>query len=229
MHQNPASPIPTLTYFFRNRIAFEVLNREIIPTITKPLIRIGCVGCSDGREAYSVILANWGKRQTLEVTGYDYVPELLKSARAGEYLLEANSQEYRILDALGIAQGDAYTETEVWDLDMRCKQIAFTGEMKAHVRFESADILDKPLPVSHDIILAQYFLFHYQFPDRINILANLHKSIVGGGWLVCESDPTWLGYGQYFGWMKTIEDYGFKRITTTSGGDSAQIYTRIPN
>ncbi|MDY0961014.1 chemotaxis protein CheB [Massilia sp. CFBP9026] len=88
----------SVTNFFRDREAFEALEREVIPRIfqTTPAdeqIRSWALGCATGEEAYSVamLLADQnalepaGQARSLQVFGSDIDARALAVARAGTY------------------------------------------------------------------------------------------------------------------------------------------------
>ena len=92
-----------VTSFFRDRDSFSVLENDVIPQILSSKvhgskIRVWCVGCSTGQEAYSigmllteqVNLQNEGgpQRIKIEIFATDIDPNAISAARAGVYSKE---------------------------------------------------------------------------------------------------------------------------------------------
>jgi PAS domain S-box-containing protein len=87
----------SVTSFFRNPEAFEILKRKIFPSLllarrkSKSPIRIWTLGCSTGQEAYSIVMAytefaeNNFRAPQLQVFATDLNEALLEKARHGLY------------------------------------------------------------------------------------------------------------------------------------------------
>ena len=73
------------THFFREPILHPILEHLVIPSFERRPVRIASVGCSDGREVYSMLIHFWKRKNELVLHGYDSNPELITEARdAGE-------------------------------------------------------------------------------------------------------------------------------------------------
>ena len=83
----------SVTSFFRNPEAFEVLNRTVFPQIIKrgeEPVRVWVLGCSTGQEAYSIAMAFMefsqpakGRLPKLQIFATDLNEALLEKARQG--------------------------------------------------------------------------------------------------------------------------------------------------
>lgn len=85
----------SVTAFFRNPAAFEVLKKKVFPKLVKPQrdqpLRVWVPGCSSGQEAYSIAMAlvefaeRSGQGRRLQLFATDVNEALLDKARAGFY------------------------------------------------------------------------------------------------------------------------------------------------
>lgn len=86
----------TVTNFFRDPDAFELLGRKIIPDLLKKKrpdapLRIWVPGCATGEEAYSIAMLvheameEFNKHLNIQIFATDIDPEALEFARAGLY------------------------------------------------------------------------------------------------------------------------------------------------
>src|SRR5260370_12232906 len=86
----------SVTGFFRNREAFEVMKKSVFPKLLKNRspdnsIRVWVLGCSTGQEAYSIAMSfleftsRANSNVPLQVFATDLNEALLEKARAGFY------------------------------------------------------------------------------------------------------------------------------------------------
>lgn len=86
----------TVSHFFRNPLAFELLAERILPEIIRgkveqglPELRIWSVGCASGEEPFSVallideLLEHEGQEVDVSIFATDINPEILNRAQAG--------------------------------------------------------------------------------------------------------------------------------------------------
>ena len=218
--------IPHQTEFHRNRSAFKALEEKIIPSFTTFPIAIASIGCSDGREAYSVLLQHWADRDRLRIAGYDIDQNVINVAKNSEYEIGYEFEEYKWIRSLNIHEGEAYTEKIFWRYDMKTAKISMSKDAKKHTKFKRGNIQSGPIPGNYDIILALNLLYHFPETERGRILENIFVSLNKGGWLVCESDPSWMGCHGYAKWMKDITKFGFEKQTEIDS-DFSQVYRKI--
>lgn len=64
----------------------------------------------------------------------------------------------------------------------------FSQRARSQVHFALHDILDTPLHDGFKIISLLKVLPHYPRESRLAILANIHASLVEGGWLLVDSE-----------------------------------------
>jgi chemotaxis protein methyltransferase CheR len=218
------SGINQQTRFFRDDQAFKIFRDMILPAYSpSQSLHVASVGCSDGREAYSLLLENWRQNGRLSLDAFDVNPANIETAQRGEYDASADPYEgeMRLFEALGPEAKKAYGVTAVSNKDIpwlrfndsHVRRISFNDEAKARINFQTHNILRGPLPQQYDVVLLLNVLMHYNPSGRESILANVHRSMREGGWLLCEtadwSDP-FPGRRQYFRGMEDLDNLGFE-------------------
>jgi chemotaxis methyl-accepting protein methylase len=221
------SSINLKTWFFRDVQVLDAFQDRVLPTYpSDEVVHVASVGCSDGREAYSLLLNNWGQRERLRIEGFDVNPSAIEAAVAGEYEISTNpfDGELKHFKSLGLVDiNEAYELIAMPNGNIpwlrfnnsHKKIIKFNDEAKKRVNFHVHDILMEPLPQEYDVILLLNMLMHYNPTGRERVLSNVFDSMKKGGWLLCETtDPSNLlpERQEYFKWMKDLERFGFEAI-----------------
>lgn len=176
------------TYFFREKLSFDALEREILPGIIRgrrggdQRLRIWSAACSTGEEAYSIAmmlrqnvpdLADW----TVTILATDINPRFLK--QAGE----------------GVFGEWSFRETPEWMRDRFFRKIAkgryqILPEIKDMVTFDYLNLAEDIYPSllnqtnAMDVILCRNVLMYFAPDQARKVIANLHHALVDGGWLV---------------------------------------------
>ena len=176
------------TYFFRERKTFDALRTQVLPGIVRNRresglrLRIWSAACCSGEEAYSLAillrevipdLANWH----VTILATDINDQFLKKGAAGVYSrwsFRETPPEFR----------DRYfTQTP----DGR---FAILPEIKEQVTFAHLNLVEDVFPAlatdtnAMDLLLCRNVLMYFTEPQVRKVVANLHRSIVDGGWLV---------------------------------------------
>lgn len=207
--------IPSDTRFFKDMRTLSTFKNVVLPHYPpSKTIRIACVGCSDGREPYSFLLANWNQRQILQIDAFDINSHSLETAVKGEYGVSTHPVygELTYLNALELANpGEAYTISNGNHVGLR--KVNLTEDARKNVNFQIHDIVQEPLPRNdYDVVLLLCMLMHFSPEGRERVLSNVHSSIKNDGWLLCEEanwrDPL-KGRFEYFKWMENLERFGF--------------------
>lgn len=180
------SAIPTATSFFRERDALAGFRHVCFPSF--PLdarVRVASVGCSEGREPYSILIDNWDRRENLSIHAYDRNKEKLQRAREGYYAIKAfETRKFEELEKAGacfISQKSNFCRGYEF-------AVQFSQETKARIQFEERDILTERLPEQADVVFLMWLLVHYGFEGRKRILENVYQSLSSGGWLFVDSN-----------------------------------------
>ncbi len=215
------------TSFFRYNDLFPILENIAIPSFNKQPIKIASVGCSDGREVYSILINFWKIKDKIVLHGYDSNQELIKEAISGGLEKAVNSKGNR-LDSIYYL---TYNELNKWKHfgaegiayivnprigDYSWADLTFTKLARKKINFGVHDITKNMLPERHDIVVLLNLLCHYAIKGREIILENVRNSLTGNGWLICE------GYNhgsanaaeEYDGFMKDLSEFGFIKQTT---------------
>ncbi len=203
------SVVNSKTHFFRDRHVLYTLKRIVLPCYAadKP-VSIASVGCSTGREVYSVLMQNWDR--DIRVDGYDINPHNIETAIKGEY--ELSSVLMDTSDFLGLRDlGRFYDVIKEGGI---LKYLKMLEEAKEKTGFYVHDILDGPLPEKYDVVLLLNVLKHFTEKGREKILLNVHESMVENGWLLCERVPIIEPEPEaadYLPWMEDLSRFGFEK------------------
>ncbi len=192
--------VPQQTDWFRDRDVVRVLRYQLLPPMVEyGRVQIASIGCSFGMEVYSYLLALWDFRHSIELYGFDINIESLRIAASGvfpgrlplrgtildclpvSFQDEALVARSAIADAVqGVKLLDRTTGLEVW--------FEFSSYARSQAHFAVHDILDSRLPTRFTVISLLKVLLHYPRESKLAILANVHASLVEGGWLLVDSD-----------------------------------------
>lgn len=175
------------TYFFREKLALNLLIDSIIPSIKpqifngKKHLNIWCAGCSSGEEPYSIAMT---LRESLpdpdqwEITllGTDLNTQALQKARRGEY----SSWSFR--DTTETIKQKYFTKSE--------KKLLINPDIRNMVRFSQHNLATDAFPASSDgskqwdVIFCRNVLMYFS-PDVIQrITKKMHYSLKTDAWFI---------------------------------------------
>lgn len=175
--------------FFRNPLAFALLEQLILPGLieekvrSRGEIRIWSAGCAAGQEAWSVAmlldeLAAIGARPVpFRIFATDLSEKDLIHARGGVYSATAlGNVRLRHLDSCFSRQGETYT---------------IAPRLKDRVDFSGYDLLDEETTCppaciygNFDLVLCSNVLLYYR-PEVVRLMLNkLQRSLAPGGYLL---------------------------------------------
>jgi two-component system, chemotaxis family, CheB/CheR fusion protein len=171
----------SVTTFFRDRDAFEELQRTVIPRLFKDneeveSIRVWVAGCATGEEAYSLAIllleeaAKHELRPAIQLFGSDLDARALTTAREGRYppAIEADVSEER-LRRFFTREEDSY----------RVRQ-----EVRDIVLFAAHDLVKDP-PFSHvDLISCRNVLIYLDRDLQEQVCGTFHYALRPGGYLM---------------------------------------------
>jgi two-component system CheB/CheR fusion protein len=175
----------SVTSFFRDPAAFDVLKKLVFPALTQgksrnEMVRAWVLGCSTGEEAYSIAMAyteyleESGRRTPMQVLASDVNAAGIEKARAGVY-------------PKGIEQ------------DVSAQRLRFFNEVNGAYRvvkpirdmciFARHNSLTDP-PFSHiDLVSCRNLLIYLEPVLQKKVMSLLHYSLRPNGFL-------WLGYSE---------------------------------
>lgn len=175
------------TSFFREKDHFELLAREILPSLQgrRPL-RAWCAASSTGEEPYTLAMVfqkhlgtgNW------RLVASDINAEVLAHARRGLYAIERAAsipQEYLrrfCLKGTGEYQGKFLIERD----------------LRAGIDFRQANLIDLPADLKgFDLIFLRNVMIYFDAPTKERILARIWERMEPGAWLVLSHSESLTG------------------------------------
>lgn len=164
----------TVTGFFREREAFEALQRTILPALShRSPIRIWCAGCATGEEAYSIgmVVLEGAKERGFNssILATDLNRAALAKAKSGLYPKEA----------LAGLKEEQLTRHFLFDGAYQVKPA-----LKGLIRFEAHDLTSDPPPRGMDITFCRNVLIYYDEPTQVKICSTLVQALNPGGFLL---------------------------------------------
>jgi chemotaxis protein methyltransferase CheR len=185
------------TYFFRDRLPFELLMSGPIKRLeaaraAERRISIWSVGCSTGQEAYSLAMAFAEQEQRwrgwkIDIVGTDISRAAILKARSGLYT------QFEVQRGLPVMQMIR------WFSEAGEGQWQIADRLRSAVRFEARGIAEPaPLPGRFDIILCRNLLLYFADSMRRLAFTRLADSIVPDGTLMLGAGETVIGQTDRF-------------------------------
>jgi len=185
-----------VTAFFRDPAVWTFLAQEIIPrvvagrTAADP-VRVCCVGCASGEEAYSVAmlfseaLSEKSFRKLVKIYATDVDGDALTRARRATY-------DHKAVEAVPVPLREKYFEA--------AGSNAFTvrGDLRRVVIFGRHDLV-QDAPISRlDLLVCRNTLMYFTAETQPRILARFHFALKDGGFLVLGKSEMLLNQGDLF-------------------------------
>lgn len=184
------------TYFFRDRIMFDLLGSEVLPDLaakrvdTKRL-SIWSAGCSTGQEALSLAMlfaeqpARW-QGWRIDILGTDISGRAIETARGGLYT------QFEIQRGLGVSQMLRWFNETADGWRPR-------PELRRPIRFERRNVLDAPPdPGRFDLVLCRNVLLYFAAGNRAKAFGRLAEATADDGWLMIGAGETVTGHSDAF-------------------------------
>ena len=184
------------TYFFRDRIMFDLLAREVLPDLavkraTTRRLSIWSAGCSTGQEALSLamLFADQPERWAgwrVDILGTDVSARAIAAARAGTY------SQFEIQRGLGVTQMLRWFDETPQGWRPR-------RELASKVRFTQRNVLDAPPdPGSFDLVLCRNVLLYFDRSNRGRAFDRLATAVAPDAWLMIGAGETASGHSAAF-------------------------------
>lgn len=162
-----------VTEFFRDPQAWRALEDDVVPILAEQAragqrVRVWCVGCATGEEAYSIaiLLAESIKdRDRVEILGTDLDPAAISAATHGTY----DATRMRGVDALRIERF-----FEPTDHGHRANSL-----LRAMVKFRVHDATRDEAPGSFDLIICRNLLIYFDATLQAQMITKLRAAVVG--------------------------------------------------
>ena len=183
------------TYFFRDRIPFDLLGKAILPKLVQrrqsKRLCIWSAGCSTGQEAYSLAMlfaedpvrwAGW----TIDILGTDVSESAVRRARDGVY------SQFEVQRGLGINQMIRWFE----ECDNGWRAVE---PLRRMVRFQVQNLLEPaPHPGQFDIVLCRNVLLYLNSERRGQVFDRIAAATEPDGWLMLGAGETVIGQTRRF-------------------------------
>jgi two-component system CheB/CheR fusion protein len=170
-----------VTSFFRDEIAWDYLQRDIVPRIVELHdgidggIRLWSTGCATGEEAFSLAmvfaeeLGEESFKTRVKIYATDIDDEALRTGRHAEYTAKQ-------MEPVPADLRERYFEE-------RNGNYAFRTDLRRAVIFGRHDLIQDP-PISRiSLLLSRNTLMYFDAETQHRILANFHFSLRDGGYL----------------------------------------------
>ncbi len=190
------------TYFFREKIIFELLEKQILPELiysrrgTNQHLRIWSAGCASGEEPYSIAILLHKlipdlERWNITILATDINPRVLQKALRGIYA------DWSFRDTPPWVREGYFKKTE----DGRLQILPSIQKM---VSFSHLNLVGDAYPSlcnntnAMDVIFCRNVLMYFAPKWQKNGVENLHCSLVEGGWLfVSPTEASHILFSQF--------------------------------
>ena len=167
------------TWSRRDRAAFEVLERELLPALTAARggrVRIWSAGGGTGQEAYSLAIAALEAGAEVEVLATDLSRQAIEKAMSGLYT------------SFEIQRGLSARVMLRW-FEQVDDQWRARPELRAAIRFKRANLLDEPGDEGRfDIVFCRHVLNDMASDRRARLLDGLERRLIDDGCLFLGAD-----------------------------------------
>jgi chemotaxis protein methyltransferase CheR len=209
------------TYFFRDRLPFELLMAGPLRRLEQSRARekkisIWCAGCSTGQEAYSLAMNFADERLRwqgwkIDIVGTDLSRSAVERARAGIY------SQFEVQRGLAVVQMIRYFE----ELGGGEWQVSQT--LRDMVRFNIGNITDPPPhPGRFDIVLCRNVLLYFSPEMKRLAFTRLAQALTPDGTLMLGAGETVIGQTDRF-----LSDQDFRGLYMPKPGAADEKAARV--
>jgi len=198
------------TCFFRNMPQLEAFEKHVVPSFLRSdgpsVLRIWSAGSSSGEEAYSYALLYLERllpanpKLRIEIVGTDISESVLKTARAGEYRrYSVRNLPQKYLDKYFVVDGERYLLRE---------------EVKQLAKFQRLNLIDQQQVRSmknFHVILCCNVLIYFDQKAKIQVVADLYKSLSYGGFLFVGFSELLHGISSAFKLISLPQTTGYRK------------------
>lgn len=215
----------SVTNFFRDPEAFEILEKKIIPKLfedknSEEPIRIWIPGCATGEEAYSVAIllheyaADLDYMPQIKIFGTDISDEALRTARRAIYseTIATDISEKRLQHYFH-KEGSGYRVNK---------------EIREKVLISNHDVLSDPPFLKQDLVACRNLLIYFNHDLQNEVLKILHYSLQPGGFLFLGMADSTIGVTDFFAPVNKKKGIYISRQIPTSQKDVPR-FPLLPN
>lgn len=174
------------TSFFRDVTLWKALQFHVLPDISRDALAQGrpalvwSAACSTGQEAYSLAILCKEIGTRVLIHGTDISPDVVTKAQSGRYVrMEVN----RGLPARRLLGHFIQLAGDVWQLN---------PDICATATFQVANLLDRPIGHSYDLILLRNVLIYFDEKVRLRVFNHIYGAMRPGGYLLLGSSESLL-------------------------------------
>ena len=185
----------SVTNFFRDKEAFQNLERDVLPRIltdktSKDQVRLWVAGCATGEEAYSMAMllaeqiGHLPDAPKVQIFATDIDEDAIAAARAGFYTLN---------DAADVSSDRLrrFFTTEKSGYRVR-------RELREMVLFANHNLLKDPAFSQLDLVTCRNLLIYFNGQAQERVLETFHFALKPGGYLFLGSSESIDGAGDLF-------------------------------
>ncbi|OGN51185.1 MAG: chemotaxis protein CheR [Caulobacterales bacterium RIFOXYB1_FULL_67_16] len=163
------------TWFRRDRAPFAVLEKELLPALSRARpggrVSVWSAGCSTGQEAWSIAMAGMDAGVAVDLIATDLSQRVIEKARSGLYTgfeIQRGLTAHTMLRWFEPAEDNWRVRAELAD----------------RVRFARANLLDEPTDEARfDVIFCRNVLRDMEPARRARVLDGLERRLVDDGCL----------------------------------------------
>lgn len=214
-----------VTKFFRDTPAFDILAKDIIPTIVKSksegdILKVWVCACSTGEEAYSIAiliddyLKKTGKELEVKIFATDVDEASIEIAARNRYPLSiAKEIDNRLLKTYFVKENKSFT---------------VIPSIRKQIVFARHDVIKSPPFIKNDLITCRNMLIYMNNVLQQKIISTFHYALKKDGFLFLGSSENASGIkdgvveisSKWKIYQKSGNvNYGLHHSYTTSGGN----------
>ncbi|WP_322597241.1 protein-glutamate O-methyltransferase CheR [Acetivibrio straminisolvens] len=169
------------TNFFRDPEVFTFLKDRVLLCLDSySHIKIWSVGCSNGKEPYSlaIILKELGMLHKVQIYATDINPYVIEEAKNGLYsigTIDADIANYK-------NAGGSKNFTDYFDIAKN--YIKVKDEFKENILFFQHSVIEKGILNEFQLILCRNVMIYFDIPLQRKVLRHFYNSLDAGGFLV---------------------------------------------
>ncbi|WP_324360441.1 protein-glutamate O-methyltransferase CheR [Acetivibrio sp.] len=182
------------TNFFRDPEVFTFLKERVLLCLDSySHIKIWCVGCSNGKEPYSlaIILKELGMLHKVQIYATDINPYVIEEAKNGLY--SASTIDTDIVNYKKAGGTKAFTDY----FDITGSYIKVKDEFKDNILFFQHSVIEKGILNEFQMILCRNVMIYFDIPLQRKVLRHFYNSLDVGGFLVMGKSEGMLLNGGY--------------------------------
>ncbi|ABN51527.1 MAG TPA: protein-glutamate O-methyltransferase CheR [Hungateiclostridium thermocellum] len=185
------------TNFFRDPEVFMFLREKVLLFLDSySHIRIWCVGCSNGKEPYSlaIILKELGMLHKVQIYATDINPYVIEEAKNGLYSVSTINTDI----ANYKKSGGSKNFTDYFEVNGNYMKVK--DDFKDNILFFQHSVIEKGILNEFQMILCRNVMIYFDIPLQKKVLRHFYNSLDSGGFLVMgKSEGMLLNNGyEYF-------------------------------